>query len=140
MQTRNDKLFNGKDTSPLDIVQIATLEADNWRIAQILQTSPDDEETLPSTNTQPLGPRCSIDASWHQDDALIGGGLVLTDEDGVTTSGSFSSNRGLTPLHAEFHTLLWAMKSSLQMDHLNMTFETDCQQLVKIIKDNSEED
>lgn len=66
--------------------------------------------------------------------------MVLTNEDGETTFGSFSSNRSLSPLHAELHTLLWAMKSSLQMDHQDMTFETDCQQLVKIINDEKEED
>ncbi|KAH0928435.1 hypothetical protein HID58_014162, partial [Brassica napus] len=36
-----------------------------------------------SQEEQPLGPRCSIDASWHQDAVLFGGGMVLTDEDGV---------------------------------------------------------
>ncbi|KAG5399813.1 hypothetical protein IGI04_014420 [Brassica rapa subsp. trilocularis] len=77
-------------------------------------------------------PRCSIDASCHQDDALFGGGMVLTDEDGVTAFGSFTSNQSLTPppppLHVELHTLLWVMKSSFQLNHLDMTFETDSQQ------------
>ena len=95
---------------------------------------------MPQTSTQPLGPRCSFDASWHQDDALFGGGMVLTDKDGVKTFGSFTSNRGLTPLHAELQALLWAMKSTLQLNHLGMTFETDCQRLVKIIEDEKEED
>ena len=66
--------------------------------------------------------------------------MVLTDEDGFTTFGSFTSNRSLTPLHAELHTLLWAMKSSLQLDQLDMTFETDCLQLVKIITEDKEDD
>lgn len=36
--------------------------------------------------------------------------------------------------------MLWTTKSSLQMDHLDVTFETDCQQVVKIIVDEEEED
>ncbi|CAN6863207.1 unnamed protein product [Brassica oleracea] len=35
--------------------------------------------------------------------------MVLTTEDGMTTYGSFASNQVLTPLHAKFQTLLWAM-------------------------------
>ncbi|XP_048598122.1 uncharacterized protein LOC125578991 [Brassica napus] len=139
-KARNDKIFNGADISPLDTVQIALSEADNWRLAQIIHKAHADEEFLPQTSAQPLGHRCSFDASWHQDDALFGGGMVLTDRDGEKTFGSFTSNRGLTPLHAELHALLWAMKSTLQLDHLDMTFETDCQQLVKIIEDEKEED
>lgn len=115
-------------------------EAYNWTIAQIQHKSQEEEENLPPPNTQTLGPRCSIDASWHHDDPLYGGGMVLTNEDGITTFGSFASNRGLTPLHAELHTLLWAKKSSLLLDHLDMTFETDCQQMVKILEDEKEED
>lgn len=55
-KARNDKLFNGNDTPPLDIVQIAISEACNWRLAQILQNFPKEEEALPSTIAQPLGP------------------------------------------------------------------------------------
>nr|VDC95693.1 unnamed protein product [Brassica oleracea] len=65
--------------------------------------------------------------------------MVLLAEDGATTYGSFSSNRVLTPLHAEFQTLLWAMKSSIQLDHLVMTFETDCLQLVHLIEEDEED-
>lgn len=66
--------------------------------------------------------------------------MLLTDEDGVTTFDLFTSNRSLTPLHLELHTLLWAMTSSLQLDQLDMTFETDFLQLVKIITEGKEDD
>ncbi|KAF3545702.1 hypothetical protein DY000_02004376 [Brassica cretica] len=56
VQSGNDKLFNGNDTPPLDIVQIAISEACNWRLGQILQNFPEEEEALPSTIAQPLGP------------------------------------------------------------------------------------
>ncbi|XP_048623656.1 uncharacterized protein LOC125592497 [Brassica napus] len=50
-----------------------------------------------------------------------------------------SCNRVLTPLHAEFQTLLWAMKSSIQLDHCTMNFKTDCLQLVKLLEEDEED-
>ncbi|KAH0892682.1 hypothetical protein HID58_055111, partial [Brassica napus] len=101
----------------------------------------DDDDAVetppPDAATPPRGSVCSTDASWHKDDHLFGGGMVLLAEDGATTYGSFSSNRVLTPLHAEFQTLLWAMKSSIHLDHLVMTFEMDCLQLVHLIEEDN---
>ncbi|CDY27260.1 BnaA09g35420D [Brassica napus] len=65
--------------------------------------------------------------------------MVLMTEDGATTYGSFASNRVLTPLHAEFQALLWAMKSSIQLDQASMTFETDCLQLVRLLEEDEED-
>ncbi|CDY18969.1 BnaC01g20990D [Brassica napus] len=65
--------------------------------------------------------------------------MVLLTEDGTTTYGSFASNQVLTPLHAEFQSLLWAMKSSIQLDHSSMTFETDCLQLVNLLEEDNED-
>ncbi|XP_048611683.1 uncharacterized protein LOC125585978 [Brassica napus] len=139
-KARNDKAFNGKDTSPLETLQLAQSEAETWRLAQIVDKPHDDDDAAetspPDAVPPPHGPVCSIDASWHKDDHLFGGGMVLKTEDGVTTYGSFSSNRVLNPLHAEFQTLMWAMKSSIQLDHIAMTFETDCLQLVHLIEED----
>ena len=63
---------------------------------------------------------------------------MIENEDGTTTFGSFASNRALSPLHAEFGTLLWAMKSSLILGHESMAFELDCLQLVRLIEEEEE--
>ncbi|CAN6971134.1 hypothetical protein IGI04_034241 [Brassica rapa subsp. trilocularis] len=40
--------FNGKDVSPLEIVQIARAEAESWNVAQTIeQTQEDDTEETP---------------------------------------------------------------------------------------------
>ncbi|KAH0857040.1 hypothetical protein HID58_085301 [Brassica napus] len=70
---------------------------------------------------------------------IKGARMVLTNEDGMMTYGSFASNRVLTPLHAEFQTLFWAMKSSIQLDHCTMNFKTDCLQLVKLLEEDEED-
>ena len=57
----------------------------------------------------------------------------------MMTYGSFASNRVLTPVHAEFQTLLWAMKSSIQLDHSTMNFRTDCLQLVNLLEEDDED-
>ena len=62
----------------------------------------------------------------------------MENEDGSTMFGSISSNRVLSPLHAEFATLLWAMKSSLSLGHVSMAFESDCLQLVRLIEEEEE--
>ena len=95
-KARNDKAFNGKDTSPLETIQIAKFEAESWRLAQTIEETHDDEDdgAAPfTTTTTPAGPVCSIDASWHKDDKFFGGGMVLTTDDGTTTSGSFASSK-----------------------------------------------
>ncbi|XP_048622927.1 uncharacterized protein LOC125592004 [Brassica napus] len=142
-KARNDKAFNGKDISPLETIQTAKAEAESWRVAQAIEEihDEDDDGTTPASTitTTHARPVCSIDASWHKEDKFFGGGMVLATEDGMTTSGSFASNQVLTPLHAEFQALLWAMKSSIQLDHSSMTFETDCLQLVNLLEEDEED-
>ena len=39
---RNNKIFNGVDTSPLDTLQLALAEAKSWKVAQIIPEAEDD--------------------------------------------------------------------------------------------------
>nr|VDD38065.1 unnamed protein product [Brassica oleracea] len=125
----------------MEVIQSATSEAESWRLAQI-----NPEVTEENTNTPlpellyrpPQRPFCRFDASWKRDDTRHDGRLVIENEDGTTTFGSFASNRSLSPLHAEFGTLLWAMKSSLILGHESMAFESDCLQLVRLIEEEEE--
>ena len=126
-KARNDKAFNGKDITPLETIHLAKSEAESWKLAQIIEKPHEEEaiveEAVPRPPPPPI-PKCTIDASWHKEDNLFGGGMILTTEHWVTTFGSFASNRVLTPLHTEFQTLLWAMKSSIQLDHSAVTRQT----------------
>ena len=97
----NDKAFNGKDTTPLETIQLAKSETESWRIAQIIE-KPDEEDDgggrrEPPPTTPRTGLVCFTDASWYKDDTRFGGGMVLATEDGMTTYGSFASNQVLTP-------------------------------------------
>ncbi|CAN7010572.1 unnamed protein product, partial [Brassica rapa subsp. trilocularis] len=79
--------FDGKDTTPLETIQLAKSEAKSWRLAQVIE-KPQDEDAenehhaTPPPKTDPI---CLTDASWHKDDNLFGEDMVLITEDGTTT-------------------------------------------------------
>ncbi|XP_013588878.1 PREDICTED: uncharacterized protein LOC106297141 [Brassica oleracea var. oleracea] len=140
-KARNAKVFDNKEISPMEVIQSATSEAENWRLAQINSEVTEENANTPLPELLyrlPQRPFCRFDALWKGDDTRYGGGLVIENEDGTTTFGSFASNRSLSPLHAEFGTLLWAMKSSLILGHESMAFELDCLQLVRLIEEEEE--
>ncbi|KAG2265006.1 hypothetical protein Bca52824_072085 [Brassica carinata] len=121
----------------MEVIQSATSEAESWRLAQITPEVTEENGNIPTPELlyrPPQRPFCRFDASWKGDDARYGDRLVIENEDETTTFGSLASNRTLSPLHAEFGTLLWAMKSSLTLGHESMAFESDCLQLVRLIE------
>ena len=68
-KARNDKLFNGKDVSPFDTLQHATLEAKCWRKANEQEEANEDHDYPPTTKVEtvppwmPRIPTCQIDGS-----------------------------------------------------------------------------
>lgn len=142
-KARNEKVFNGKDTSPLDTLQLAISEAETWKLAQIAHnTQVVDEPVRPlPSQGDPAALRrntCRVDASWHKTDLYFGGGLHLKDEAGRESFGSFASNQTVSPIQAECRSLLWAMNSVLLLGHHAMSFEIDCQQLVKLLQEDQD--
>ena len=80
-KARNDKIFNGKDISPLDTLQLASLEAECWRKANLLEEGEEEEQHLaPSlVSTLPVDPQrptCQIDASWIDNSMVSGLGFL----------------------------------------------------------------
>ena len=61
-KTRNDKIFNGKKVSPIDILQLASIEAECWRKANLLEDNKEEKtQTAPSTSsTLPADPQDPI--------------------------------------------------------------------------------
>ena len=96
-----------------------------------------DLHTDSAGNVSPL-PRCQVDASWVTNSTVFGGGFAVDLDNGTHLYGSIGMKQVLSPLHAEFNILLFAMRSSLQLGVTSMSFQSDCLQLVKLI--NDEED
>lgn len=83
---RNDKLFNGKDISPVDTLQLASVEAVFWRKSNF----PEEEEEAPydpsvilTLPVDPQHPTCQIGASWIDDGTVSGQGWLYKDSMGL---------------------------------------------------------
>lgn len=64
---RNDKVFNGKDISPVDTIQLAKLEEEIWKFAVQNESVEEEEEgqhteDLPLPAGNPHVPTCQINA------------------------------------------------------------------------------
>ena len=138
-KARNDKLFIRIEVSPMDVLQKATQECEEWLVAQQVMSTGKAKESLQSDDQEEMNrlhkPRCQVDASWATNQFTFGGGFVMELEDGSTISGSLGGKQVLTPLHAEMNALLWAMRNSLHLRHDNMHFESDCMQMVKLLEE-----
>ncbi|XP_018465321.1 uncharacterized protein LOC108836698 [Raphanus sativus] len=99
-KARNIKVFEGNDTSPLEVLQSATLEAAIWNLTHVVseRREVDDRTLLPELQDSPSPkPFCRVDASWKVDDARYGGGFMMEMKDGITIFGSFACNQVFFP-------------------------------------------
>ncbi|KAF2592842.1 hypothetical protein F2Q70_00045344 [Brassica cretica] len=69
-----------------------------WVLWFIWKAQESDNMDMPELPVRPpRKPLCRFDASWKEDNARFGGGLVIEMEDGITIFGSFAGNRVLSP-------------------------------------------
>ncbi|CAA7038817.1 unnamed protein product [Microthlaspi erraticum] len=138
-KARNEKVFDNTNIAAFDTLQHATAESTAWKNAQTSSITRDENNTsspeAPNDETVVCLPRCQVDASWGTDSDYSGGGFVMDKEDGTRVYGATASNHALSPLHAEFSAMIWAMKFVLNLGITSMRFETDCMQLVKLIEE-----
>ncbi|CAL9221089.1 unnamed protein product, partial [Arabidopsis halleri] len=83
-------------------------------------------------------PERQIDGSWKGTDPFSGHGWIVMDGETPILLGLKSSRRGLSPLQAEFETLLWAMECLISESMMNLGFATDCSELISILDNPSE--
>ncbi|XP_013633487.1 PREDICTED: uncharacterized protein LOC106339249 [Brassica oleracea var. oleracea] len=142
-KARNDKLFNGREVSPIDTLQLASVEAECWKKVNL----PEDEEeeearsapsvTLTSvTLTLPMFPQCptcQIDASWIDNGTVSGLGWFYKDPMGIERFGLQGCRKSLSALHAEMEGLIWAMSCLRELHCTAVQMETDRSDLVDMI-------
>lgn len=139
-KARNNKCFNNKDTSPIEILQLASQEAEAWKMAQITDSTFSAEE-----NAQPIALpteaptatsywRCQVDASWAENSDGTGMGFVVLEQETEVLRGQCKGPQAESPIHAEADSLCWAMKEVNKRGLVQVHFESDCQQLVHIIQ------
>ncbi|XP_013594636.1 PREDICTED: uncharacterized protein LOC106302728 [Brassica oleracea var. oleracea] len=90
-------------------------------------------QALPSTRW-----RCQTDASWINDKGRPGLGFVLLDTGTPVLFRAKGIRHAASPLHAEAEGLLWAMQEILKLGNRAIRFESDCEQLVKLLEDEED--
>ncbi|KAG5383314.1 hypothetical protein IGI04_034784, partial [Brassica rapa subsp. trilocularis] len=82
--------------------------------------------------------RCQTDASWTNERDRAGMGFVLLEDDIPILFGTQGLSVAVSPLHAEAEGLLWAMQEVMRHGTRAVRFESDCEQLIKLIRDDED--
>ena len=81
---------------------------------------------------------CFTDESWKNQDAFLEQGWYRTLEGFVGLMGARNTRASQLPLHSEMEAFIWAMKCMRNLRQFNVTFKTDCSQLVKMVSEPEE--
>ena len=122
----------------MDTLKLAETESNLWAEAQIL----DETKRSPHVEAMNLplipGRWCFTDGSWKENDIFSGQGWYSTLEGFAGLMGARNIRASLSPLHAEMEALLWAMECMKNLRQFQVTFATDCSQLVKMVSEPEE--
>ncbi|KAG7594365.1 Zinc knuckle CX2CX4HX4C [Arabidopsis thaliana x Arabidopsis arenosa] len=133
-KARNSKVFENTDIHPSDTVQHALKEAESFRVARARETILNPQ---PGPVLQDYHPNDSIicrrDGSWVEFCSLSGIGWIVESNGNMQHIGLRSFRRCLSPLHTEFESLLWAMRSLTTLSIFDVVFETDCLELTQVL-------
>ncbi|CAA7037370.1 unnamed protein product [Microthlaspi erraticum] len=140
-KARNEKAFNGEKVSALDTAQWALSETECWKMAQVVQSTLDsDEDTEPTAEAKRGNrwPICNTDASWDKNAKCAGLSFVLRNEDGSCLYGAKACANTQSATHAELEAIIWALKNATEIGYTDLYLQTDCQQVLKMIKEEEE--
>ena len=81
---------------------------------------------------------CFINGSWKDKDPYSGKGWysILEGFDGLMGARNIRSS--LSPIHSEMEALIWEMECMGNLHQFQVTFATDCSQLVKMVSEPEE--
>lgn len=129
----------------MDTLQIAVKEAESWMLAQRVEVEPEREameqqrtETRATQTTRSTRWRCQTDASWINEKDMARLGFILLDDGTPVLFGAQGRRHDVSALHAEAEGLMWAMQEVLKHGNREIRFETDCNQLIKLIEEDED--
>ena len=134
-KARNNKVFSNLDIDPRETLNLAELESTLWTEAHVTTNPRVAHEVQIIPNIGSTGRWCFTDGSWKDKDLFSGQGWLSTLPGFDGLLGARNVRASLSPLHAEFEALIWAMEC---MKNLRVTFATDCSQLVKMVSEPEE--
>ena len=134
----NNKVFSNLDIDHRKILKLAETESTHWAEAHILNEHrivlQVEVTTLPSIP----GRWCFTDGSWKENDIFSGHGWLSSLEGFDELMGAKNVRASLFPLHAEMEALLWDIECMRNLRQFQVTFATDCSQLVKMVSEPEE--
>ncbi|XP_023640349.1 uncharacterized protein LOC111831070 [Capsella rubella] len=126
--------------TPDKTLLLATHEAQVWRQAMETDVALDPPSIKLEISRSPCIPplECQCDASWLDSDPFSGMGWILLEARGNSLRGHSriglkSVRRSLSPLHAEFDGLLWAMECMIEIGQSDVYFATNCSDILAIL-------
>ncbi|XP_033135982.1 uncharacterized protein LOC103841762 [Brassica rapa] len=135
---RNNKVFSNLDMDPKDTLKLAETESTLWAEAQLLNEQRTVTQVQVTSHPSIPGRWCFTDGSWKEGDTFSGQGWFSSLEGFEGLMGARNVRATLTPLHAEMEVLLWAMECMRNLRQFQVTFATDCSQLVKMVSEPEE--
>ena len=107
-KARNEKLFNGREFSPMDTIDLAIRECNAWFLAnEVIDPGESTMECIPRTPTEVPTFICRVDGSWKNDETTSGVGWILQLQDGsIDILGLQGCHRQISPLHTELKSLI----------------------------------
>ena len=135
---RNKKVFSNLDIDPRETLNLAELESRLWAEAHVINDTSLVQAGQIRPNYGITGRWCFIDGSWKDKDLFSGQCWfsTLPGFDGLL--GAMNVRACLSPLHAEIEALIWAMECMKNLRQFQVTFATDCSQLVKMVSEPEE--
>ena len=138
-KARNDKIYSNKDGNPQEILRLAEVESKIWMEAQLTVNGPRENSYNGSLQQSAdldldVSRVCYIDGAWKKEDIFTGQGWFCRKSGSTDVMmGAMNLRRSLSPLHAEFEALIWAMECMNTLQFSDVVFATDCSQLVKMV-------
>ena len=135
---RNNKVFINLDIDLRETLKLAELESSLWAEAHVINDPRRGNQVQTTSTLATSGRWCFIDRSWKDNDLFSGQGWysTLPGFDGLL--GARNVRACLSPLHSEVEALIWAMECMKNLRQFQVTFATDCSQLVKMVSEPEE--
>ena len=137
-KARNNKVFSNLDIDPRDTLNLAEVESSVWAEAQVGNEPTRGPSVQTISPLETLGRWCFIDGSWKDKELMSGQGWYSTLQGFDGLLGARNVRACLSPLHSEVEALIWTMECMKNLRQFQVTFATDCSQLVKIVSDPEE--
>ncbi|XP_010475822.1 PREDICTED: peptidyl-prolyl cis-trans isomerase FKBP62-like [Camelina sativa] len=133
---RNNKVFQGLQSEPIDIINQALRDQLWWKESQL--TTRVDPVSTDSLITLESLIHCQVDGSWKASEPHSGLGWWCGDGENQTlVMGAKCQRRSTSPLHSELEALLWAMECIRSRGIDCRRFETDSTELLAMVQSSN---